>query len=105
MSHTNLHGQDPTARAVAAGYSVQRSLGGGWYSTGIGENIDMMPTGNVVGHGYVNNDPQSVAQAMVTAWMNSPGHRANILHNQYARLGVGVAYDGRLYYYGTQNFI
>ena len=105
MSHTNLRGQDPTARAVAAGYDVRRSLGGGYYTTGIGENIDMMPTGNVIGHGYVNNDPQSVAQAMVQAWMNSPGHRENILRTQYARIGVGVAYDGTLYYYGTQNFI
>jgi len=105
MSHTNLRGQDPTARAVAAGYDVRRSLGGGWTTSGIGENIDMMPTGNVIGHGYVNNDPQSVAQAMVQAWMNSPGHRENILRNQYARIGVGVAYDGTRYYYGTQNFI
>ena len=64
-----------------------------------------MPTGNVVGHGYVNNDPESVARAMVQAWMESPGHRENILRTQYARIGVGVAYDGTLYYYGTQNFI
>lgn len=105
MSHTNLRGQDPTARAVAAGYQVRRSMGGGWYTAGIGENINMMPTGNVVGHGYVNNDPQSVARAMVQGWMNSPGHRENILRAQYARIGVGVAYDGTLYYYGTQNFI
>lgn len=105
MSHTNLRGQDPTARAVAAGYDVRRSLGGGWTTSGIGENIGMMPTGNVVGHGYVNNDPESVARAMVQAWMNSPGHRENILRTQYARIGVGVAYDGTLYYYGTQNFI
>lgn len=105
MSHTNLRGQDPTARAVAAGYQVRRDLGGYRYSMGVGENIGMMPTGNVVGHGYVNNDPQSVARAMVQAWMDSPGHRENILRTQYARIGVGVAHDGALYYYGTQNFI
>lgn len=105
MSHTNPRGQDPTARAVAAGYDVRRSLGGGWTTSGIGENIEMMPTGNVVGEGYVNNDPQSIAQAMVRGWMNSPGHRENILRAQYARIGVGVAYDGSLYYYGTQDFI
>lgn len=105
MSHTNLRGRDPTARAVAAGYDVRRSLGGGRYTAGIGENINMMPTGNVLGQGYVNNDPQSVARAMVQGWMNSPGHRENILRTQYARIGVGVAYDGTLYYYGTQNFI
>ena len=64
-----------------------------------------MPTGNVVGQGYVNNDAQSIAQAMVQSWMNSPGHRENILNAKYARIGVGVAYDGTLYYLGTQDFI
>ena len=37
--------------------------------------------------------------------MNSPGHRENILNTQYTRIGVGVAYDGTLYYLGTQDFI
>jgi uncharacterized protein YkwD len=104
FSHTNPAGQDPTARAVAAGYPVRRDLGGLRYSIGIGENIGKMPTGNVVGHGYVENDPQSVARALVQAWMDSPGHRENILNAQYARIGVGVAYDGT-YYLGTQDFI
>jgi uncharacterized protein YkwD len=104
FSHTNPAGQDPTARAVAAGYSVRRDLGGLRYSLGIGENIGKMPTGNVVGHGYVNNDPESIARATVQAWMESPGHRENILNAQYARIGIGVAYDGT-YYFGTQDFI
>lgn len=26
----------------------------------------------------------------MTAWMNSPGHRANILNCQFTKLGVGV---------------
>ncbi len=104
FSHTNLRGQDPTARAIAAGYDVRRDLGGGRFSIGTGENIDRMPTGDVAGHGYVDNDSVSIAQAMVLAWMNSPGHRQNILHTRYARIGVGVAYDGT-YYIGTQNFI
>lgn len=104
FSHTNPAGQDPTARAVAAGYSVRRDLGGLRYSIGIGENISKMPTGNVVGHGYVSNDPESIARATVQAWMDSPGHRENILNAQYARIGIGVAYDGT-YYLGTQDFI
>lgn len=104
FSHTNLRGQDPTARAAAAGYAIRRDLGGNRYSIGIGENIGKMPTGNVIGHGYVNNDPESIAQAMVQAWMESPGHRENILNTQYVRIGIGVAYDG-MYYIGTQNFI
>jgi len=39
-------------------------------------------------------------------WMNSEGHRANILGDKYERLGVGIAYSKdypyRIYY--TQNF-
>ncbi len=48
---------------------------------------------------------QRSAQAVVTAWMNSPGHRANILSAAYTQTGVGAAKkaDGTLYW--TQMFI
>ena len=105
MSHTNLRGQDQTARAAASGYQIRRDLGGGRYRVGLAENIVSQPTGNVIGQGYVNNDPQSVAGAMMQGWMNSEGHRKNILDSQSVRLGVGVVYDGTLYYFGTQDFI
>jgi uncharacterized protein YkwD len=103
FSHTNLQGEGTTERAERHGYPVRKDLGGGWYSEGIGENLNMMPTGNVVGIGYVANDAESIARAQVDAWMESPGHRSNILNSEYSRIGVGVAYDG-LYYYSTQNF-
>ena len=103
FSHTDLTGGDPTDRAVKAGYNVHKELGGGWYSDGIAENIGKMPTGDVVGVGYVSSDPDSIAKAQVDSWMRSPGHRANILNGEYIVLGVGVAYDG-LYYVSTQNF-
>ncbi|HEY5833653.1 CAP domain-containing protein [Streptomyces sp.] len=35
---------------------------------------------------------QADAQAVTAAWMNSPGHRANILDCDYRTLGVGVHY-------------
>lgn len=42
---------------------------------------------------------QSTAQAVVSAWMGSPGHRANILSNQFTRMGVGQAkIGGRTYW-------
>ncbi len=103
FSHTNQRGEDPTARAQSQGYPVRKPIGGGAYMLGIGENISMMPTGNVQGHGYISNDADSVARAVVESWMNSPGHKANILNQGYDRLGVGVAYDGT-YYYSTQDF-
>ena len=31
-------------------------------------------------------------ETVVKQWMNSPGHRANILNSDYEELGVGYAY-------------
>jgi uncharacterized protein YkwD len=76
FSHTSASGLDPSARAKAAGYSG-----------GVGENIAM---------GYVN-DPAGV----VDGWMNSSGHRANILNCSYTKTGVG--YDPGLITKGYQN--
>ncbi|MBO5204024.1 MAG: SafA/ExsA family spore coat assembly protein [Clostridia bacterium] len=41
-------------------------------------------------------------QAVVNGWMNSSGHRANILNASFTRIGVGYVSDGR---YWTQMFI
>jgi len=103
FDHTNTRGEDPTDRALRHGYNVHKDLGGGWYSEGIAENIGKMPTGNVEGIGYVSSEASSIANAEVNSWMNSPGHRANILNAQYSVIGVGVAFDGH-YYISTQNF-
>lgn len=45
---------------------------------------------------------QRTAQAVVNAWMNSSGHRANILNPSYTQIGVGYVADGN---YWTQMFI
>ncbi|HKM41527.1 MAG TPA: CAP domain-containing protein [Methanocorpusculum sp.] len=104
FSHTNLQGFGPSDRAEKAGYSTYKSLGDGWYTNGIGENIFKMPYGNVEGVGYVGKyDSNKIAYEIVDGWMNSPGHRANILESDYTKIGVGVSYnDG--YYYATQDF-
>ncbi|AXG80532.1 CAP domain-containing protein [Streptomyces paludis] len=46
---------------------------------------------------------QATAQAVMDSWMNSDGHRANILNCDYTRLGVGVA-TGSGGPWWTQNF-
>ncbi|MDF2854883.1 MAG: hypothetical protein K0Q87_734 [Neobacillus sp.] len=48
---------------------------------------------------------QTTAQEVVNAWMNSPGHRANILNGTYTYIGVGYAKGGTQRYYWTQMFI
>ncbi|MEO3924601.1 CAP domain-containing protein [Micromonosporaceae bacterium B7E4] len=78
MSHTGSDGSDFVERARRAGYDRP-----------IGENVAM---------GYEN------AAAVMDGWMNSSGHRANILNCDARAMGVGVATgaDGRLYW--TQVF-
>lgn len=56
---------------------------------GAGENIAM---------GY------RTPAAVVQAWMNSPGHKANILNGSYTHIGVGC-YEVNGYYYWVQLFI
>jgi uncharacterized YkwD family protein/spore coat assembly protein SafA len=48
---------------------------------------------------------QRSAQEVVNAWMNSPGHRANILSAVYTEIGVGAAKASNGTLYWTQHFI
>lgn len=44
---------------------------------------------------------------LITAWMNSPGHRANILNTKYTEIGVAVGkgmYEGRETWIAVQHF-
>ena len=58
--------------------------------------ITYRAAGENIAYGYAT--PAKV----VAAWMNSDGHRANILSASYTRLGVGYVADG---HYGTQMFV
>ncbi|MFJ5999463.1 CAP domain-containing protein [Streptomyces sp. NPDC092370] len=78
MSHTGPDGSTMTTRVEAAGYQ---------WST-LGENIAR---------------GQADAASVMKSWMNSPGHRANILNCSFKELGVGVHVgDGGPWW--TQNF-
>ncbi|MGW5334289.1 CAP domain-containing protein [Streptomyces bauhiniae] len=76
MSHTGSDGSDPGSRITAAGYR---------WST-YGENV---------AYGY------STPEQVMDGWMNSPGHRENILNCSYKEIGVGLAQPGS---YWTQDF-
>jgi uncharacterized YkwD family protein len=58
--------------------------------------ISYRTAGENIAQGY------STPSAVVNAWMNSPGHRANILNSSYTKIGVGYVKDG---HYWTQHFI
>ncbi|MFF7475259.1 CAP domain-containing protein [Streptomyces sp. NPDC008092] len=78
-AHTSPEGTQPWDRAAAAG-SRRRT---------IGENIAC---------------GQRSAAEVVEGWMNSPGHRANILKPDFTHIGIGFAGGGRAGTYWTQLF-
>ena len=45
---------------------------------------------------------QATPQSVVNAWMNSSGHRANILNSSFTHIGVGYVANGK---YWTQMFV
>ena len=59
-------------------------------------NISYRTAGENIAKGYIT------PQAVVNGWMNSPGHRANILNASFTEIGVGYVADG---HYWTQMFI
>ncbi|MFI7401202.1 CAP domain-containing protein [Streptomyces sp. NPDC049541] len=78
-SHTSPEGSQPWDRAAAAG-ARRRS---------IGENIAC---------------GQRSPAEVVDGWMNSPGHRANILKPDFTHIGIGFAGGGPAGMYWTQLF-
>ncbi|WP_330285834.1 CAP domain-containing protein [Streptomyces sp. NBC_00576] len=78
-SHTGPDGSQPWDRAAAAG-STRRT---------IGENIAC---------------GQRSPAEVVDGWMNSPGHRANILKREFTHIGIGFAGGGKAGTYWTQLF-
>ncbi|MDZ5001609.1 CAP domain-containing protein, partial [Clostridium perfringens] len=49
------------------------------------------------------NGNSTLATQFMDNWMNSPGHRANILSSNFSSIGVGVYKIGNTYY-ATQEF-
>lgn len=80
FSHTNTVGCDATCRADKSGYA--------WHV--YGENIHMM-------RGY-QLGAEETAKKILTDWMNSPAHRANILNGDFTHVGIGVVVEGNEIY-------
>ena len=79
FSHNGLDGSTPFTRMKKQGISYKSA----------GENI--------IG-GYGN------AMFSNNGWLNSSGHRKNLLNSSFTHLGVGFALGGSYGDYGTQNF-
>ena len=76
---------DHTSPTYGSAFDMLRSFG-----------ISYRTAGENIAYGY------STPQAVVDAWMNSSGHRANILNASYTQIGVGHVQDGN---YCTQIFV
>lgn len=61
-------------------------------------NISYQAAGENIAYG------QKTPEAVVNAWMNSSGHRANIMSSKYNKLGVGCYIDSNNVVYWTQIF-
>ena len=48
---------------------------------------------------------QTTAESVMKSWMNSPGHRKNILSPTFTHIGVGYAKGGSYGHYWTQQFM
>jgi len=79
FSHDSQNGKSPFDRMKDAGYSFSAAA----------ENIAM---------------GQKTAAEVMSAWMNSAGHKANILNCTYTEIGVGYAKDKNGAPYWTQDF-
>ena len=55
-------------------------------------------------HSLAPFNPRIFAKSAVDGWLNSPGHRANILSHDFDRSGIGVAINGGTAY-ATQVFM
>jgi uncharacterized protein YkwD len=72
FDHTEPNGRTFVSRILGAGYVGHRQ---GW---ALGENI-AWGTGRL-----------ATPAAIMSAWMKSPGHRANILQRSYREIGIGI---------------
>ena len=48
---------------------------------------------------------QTTAESVMKSWMNSPGHKKNILSPNFTHIGVGYAKGGSYGHYWTQQFM
>lgn len=97
FSHTGSKGSQPWDRAKKAGYMGLAS-----------ENIWRTDTSRRNGIAYkskfVWNNDRKLGKAAVISWMNSPGHRRNMLSEEWEDIGIRVATSNKGITYITQNF-
>ena len=108
FDHQNLFGDGPSERATQQSYSCRKDYGS-FYTEGVAENIfqnclfsSTTWIGPIPVKDYMSKE--EIAESTVEGWMQSPGHRRNILEANYDRVGTGVAVSKDQKVLITQNF-
>lgn len=111
FSHTSPEGETLEDRYSQHGYDCRVQVSGSRYMTGA-ENIaytyaDTQVIADSGGTVDYDGNETRIARGLVRQWMNSPGHRENILRPYWNNEGIGVATaetsEGTRVY-ATQNF-
>ena len=85
------------AQEIKQSFSHTRPDGSSTFTVLKEYNISYRTAGENIAYG------QRTPQEVVTGWMNSPGHRANILNANFGKIGIGVHQSNGVYYW-TQLF-
>jgi uncharacterized protein YkwD len=110
FDHASPEGEDFAARYDKFGYKCETRVGNVVYKGG--ENLFLnnlvesyvydRETGEVVEYRF--NTIEDLAKDTVQGWMESPGHRENILTPYFKREGIGIVVTGEGKVYITENF-
>lgn len=112
FSHNSPGGQTPADRADQAGFDCT-IVKDGSQRVGIGENIittysfhsyEISESGGTETVKYNWKSSAELAEEIVSTWMNSSGHRRNILSSDYIQEGLGAVAGKDQKIYVTQNF-
>jgi uncharacterized protein YkwD len=107
-SHDAPNGSDFTDRYERAGYACRQPISGQRYAIGAENILYTFYNTRLAKEGDSYYDtPEELAEGMVESWMNSQGHRENILQPYWENEGIGIATrqtDNGLKVYATQNF-
>lgn len=110
FSHDDPSGCDPTCRYNKNNYYCHIDLPDMHYVEGGAENIfqnNLYSTVNYINSvpvSYDWNTQEKIARTTVQGWMNSQGHRENILISYWRKEGIGIAISGDDKVYITENF-
>lgn len=101
FDHYNRRGQSPAARVRSHGLAC--TAGENLYFTLSYTSYQRAHTGRAMTVSFDWKTEAALAHETVKHWLESPPHRATLLHTAYSRQGIGVAFSDDYRVYVTQN--